>query len=181
MNLIFVFIELFFGFRENSLALISDAFHNLADVSALILSWLGFYLSHKRNSIRFSLYAAIINSTILILGCLWVFYEAIEKFNAPVVPAGKTLMLVAGVGFFINFYSAKLFHQDLHHDLNIKSAYLHLMGDAAVSLGVVMTGLILMFVNWTWLDSVVSIGISAVILMTTTKLLRQAFKELRVF
>ena len=179
LNLIFVCVELFFGFREDSLALISDAFHNTADVSALILSWLGFYLSRKRDTNRFSLTAAIINSTVLILGCLWVFYEAVEKFNAPAAPAGKILMLVAGIGFFINFYSAKLFHHDLHHDLNMKSAYLHLMADAAVSLGVVLTGLILLFVKWSWLDSVVSIIISAVILLTSVKLLRQAISQLR--
>jgi cobalt-zinc-cadmium efflux system protein len=179
VNLLFVVIEFYYGYKINSLALISDAFHNLTDVFALALAWIGYCLTQSKKNKKYSLYSALFNSLILILGSLWVIYEAIQRFNHPEVPAPKIMMLVAGIGFFVNFFSAQLFHKSLHSDLNMKSAYLHLMGDAAVSLGVVVTGAVLLFYNWAWLDPVVSFVISAVILIPAVQILKSSVLKLR--
>lgn len=179
LNLLFVFIEIYYGYVVNSLALISDAFHNLTDVFALLLSWLGYYLSQKNKSKKYSLYTAFFNSTVLILGCVWVVIEAIERFKTGYVPVASTMMIVASVGFIINFASAKLFHAGLHDDLNMKSAYLHLMADAAISLGVVLTGVLIYFFSFHWIDPVVSILISIVIIVPTIKILKESYVKIR--
>lgn len=179
LNLLFVFIEIYYGYIVNSLALISDAFHNLTDVFALLLSWLGYYLSKKNKSKKYSLYAAFFNSSVLILGCIWVVVEAIERFKTGHVPVASTMMIVASIGFVINFVSAKLFHVDLHDDLNMKSAYLHLMGDAAISLGVVLTGGLIYFYSSHWIDPVVSIVISIIIIVPTSKILKESHIKIK--
>lgn len=179
-NLLFVAVEFFYGYKINSLALISDAFHNLTDVFALILAWLGFYLTQSKKNPKYSLYSAFFNSVTLILGSVWVAIEAIQRYNNPQIPAPKVMMLVAGIGFFVNFFSARLFHENLHTDLNMKSAYLHLMGDAAISLGVVLTGLILLFFDWAWLDPVVSFIISVIILVPALQILLASIKKLKL-
>ena len=179
LNLAFVFVEFFFGYKIDSLALISDAFHNLTDVFALILAWIGYYLTQSKNNPKYSLYSACFNSLTLVLGSVWVIYEAIQRFNQPEVPAPKIMMLVAGIGFLVNLFSAQLFHKSLHSDLNMKSAYLHLMGDAAVSLGVVVTGAVLLFYNWSWLDAVVSFVISVVILVPALRILTTSLKKIK--
>lgn len=179
LNLLFVFIEIYYGYVVNSLALISDAFHNLTDVFALLLSWLAYYLSKKNKSKKYSLYAAFFNSVTLILGCVWVIIEAFERFKTGHVPVASTMMTVASIGFVINFVSAKLFHADLHDDLNMKSAYLHLMGDAAISLGVVLTGALIYFFSSHWIDPVVSILISVIIIVPTSKILKESHNKIK--
>lgn len=179
LNLLFVFIEIYYGYVVNSLALISDAFHNLTDVFALLLSWLGYYLSKKNQSKKYSLYAAFFNSAVLILGCVWVVVEAFERFKTGHVPVASTMMVVASIGFVINFVSAKLFHVDLHDDLNMKSAYMHLMADAAISLGVVVTGALIYFFSSHWIDPVVSILISLIIIVPTVKILKESYVKIK--
>lgn len=179
LNLLFVFFEIYYGYRVNSLALISDAFHNLTDVFALLLAWLGFYLSQKNKSKKYSLYAAFFNSSVLVLGCVWVIVEAFERFKTGHVPVASTMMIVASIGFVINFISAKLFHVDLHNDLNMKSAYLHLMADAAISLGVVLTGAVIYFFSSSWIDPVVSIVISLIIIVPTIKILKESYLKIK--
>ena len=179
LNLAFVCVEFFFGYKIDSLALISDAFHNLTDVFALILAWIGYYLTQSKNNPKYSLYSAFFNSLTLVLGSVWVIYEAIQRFNQPEIPAPKIMMLVAAIGFLVNLFSARLFHKSLHSDLNMKSAYLHLMADAAVSLGVVVTGAVLLFFNWAWLDAVVSFVISIVILIPALRILSTSIKKIK--
>ena len=179
VNLGFVGVEFFYGYKIDSLALISDAFHNLTDVFALILGWLGYYLTKAKQNPKYSLYSAFFNSMTLVVGAIWVIYEAFERFNQPEIPAPTVMILVAAVGFFVNFFSARLFHKDLHGDLNMKSAYWHLMGDAAVSLGVVATGIILYFYSLPWLDPVVSLIISLVILIPAIKLVYESSQQLK--
>jgi cobalt-zinc-cadmium efflux system protein len=178
-NLFFVVVEFFYGYQIDSLALISDAFHNLTDVFALVLAWLGYYLTQSKQNLKYSLYSALFNSATLVLGSLWVIYEAVQRFNHPEIPAPKVMILVASIGFFVNFLSAKMFHKNLHADLNMKSAYLHLMGDAAVSLGVVLTGILLLFYQWTWLDPVVSFVISLVIMVPAVQILVASIRKLK--
>lgn len=163
LNLFFVFVEIYYGVASNSLALISDALHNLTDVFGLVLAWLGIILARKATTKKFSIYAAFINNSLLMLSSIWVICEALERYRAGHIPMAMTMMIVAFIGFLINIFSAKLFH--LHqHDLNVKSAYLHLMADAAVSLGVVITGGIIYYKAVFWVDPAISALISIVII-----------------
>lgn len=174
LNLVFVAIEVYFGSSSHSLALISDAVHNLTDVFGLIIAWLGYRLSKKPRAGKYSIYAAVLNTSLLIVTSLWIIVEAYQRYLLQVTPAAMTVIVVAGVGFFINLFSAKLFHQDHHHDLNIKSAYLHLMADAAISLGVVLTGIIIYFKSIFWIDPLISTVISFVIIFGTWSFFKES-------
>ncbi len=179
LNSLFVAVELYYGYAIGSLALISDAFHNLTDVFALLIGWLGYSLSQRSASKKYSLYAALFNSCVLLLGSFWVIYEAIERLKSPAIPAANTMIIVASIGFVINFISAKLFHKDHHHDLNMKSAYLHLMADAAISLGVALAGVLIYFYSINWIDPVFSLVISIVIIYGSAKILFESITQLR--
>ena len=179
LNLLFVFVEFYYGYVVGSLALISDPFHNLTDVFALLIGWLGYSLSKKSKSKKYSLYAAFFNSSVLVLGSFWVIYEAFDRLQKPEIPMASTMILVATMGFVINFVSAKLFHKDHHHDLNMKSAYLHLMADAAISLGVALAGVLIYFYSVSWIDPVFSILISVVIIYGSTKIFWESVQQLK--
>ena len=179
LNLLFVVVEILYGFSSQSLALISDAFHNLADVFGLVLAWMGVVLATSTRGKKFSIYAAVINSALLLLGSLWVIKEAFERYHNGIQPQAQTMIIVAFIGFLINLASARLFHKDHHHDLNVRSAYLHLMADAAISLGVVVTGLIIYFKAAYWVDPAISFVISIVIICMTWPLFKEAVNMLR--
>ena len=180
-NLIFVGIEFYYGFVSQSLSLFGDALHNLGDVFALALSWLGFYLSRTKGTDKlsfgfkkFSILAAFFNAFTLIVTSGYIIFEAIKRFQNPQAQNSLIIMAVAGVGFVINLSTALLFHKDHKHDLNIKSAYLHLLGDALVSLGVVLAGAIIYYKHWLYVDPVVSVIIAAVILAGTWGLFKES-------
>jgi len=179
LNLLFVFIEIYYGYVIDSLALVSDAFHNLTDVFALLIGWLGYELTKRSAAQKYSLWAALFNSSVLWLGSFWVIYEAIDRLKNPEMPVAKVMIIVASVGFVVNFISAKLFHKDHHHDLNMKSAYLHLMADAAISLGVAVAGVIIYFYSVNWVDPVFSILISFVIIYGSGKIVLESLDKLR--
>ncbi len=175
----FVVIEFYYGYLVNSLALYSDAFHNLTDVFGLLVGWYGYHLSVKKNSKKYSLYTAFFNSMLLVLGSVWVIYEAIERLQKPELPVASTMIVVSLIGFVINFFSAKLFHVDHHHDLNMKSAYLHLMGDAAISLGVTLAGVLIYYFSILWIDPAFSIVISIVIMVSSFKIIRESYTAIK--
>lgn len=179
LNLFFVMIELYSGYAVNSLALLSDAFHNLTDVFGLLVGWYGFYLSQKKKSKKYSLYTAFINSSLLVVGSVWVIIEAFERLQNPQAPLATVMIFVSLIGFVINFVTGKLFHHDHHHDLNMKSAYLHLMGDAAISLGVTLAGVLIYFFAINWVDPVFSIIISGVIIFSSYKIIRESFLAIK--
>ncbi len=179
LNLLFVFIELYYGYVVDSLALISDAFHNLTDVFALMVGWLGYELTKRSTATKYSLWAALFNSSVLWLGSCWVIYEALQRLKNPELPVATVMIAVSSVGFVINFVSAKLFHKDHHHDLNMKSAYLHLMADAAISLGVTIAGVLIYFYSINWIDPVFSIVISIVIIYGSGKIVFESLKRLK--
>src|SRR3954469_19891283 len=144
LNRGFVFIEAIVGLSIRSLSLLSDAGHNLADVASLALSLLAFKLLRVKSNQRFTygyrkttVLVALFNSVILLLSLGAIVYEAVQRSLHPEPLPGKTIAIVAGIGIAINFLSALLFHKNKEHDLNIKSAYLHLMSDAVVSAGIV--------------------------------------------
>lgn len=179
LNLGFVFIEIYFGWIHNSLALVSDAIHNLTDVFGLLLAWLGYALSKTVHTKRVSIYAALINSGLLLVSSCWVIFEAYQRYYAQEAPVAITMMIVAGIGCFINFTTARFFHRDHHHDLNIRSAYLHLMADAAISLGVVLAGALIYYTSQNWVDPVLSAVISVIIIVSAWGLFTEAFNMLR--
>lgn len=181
LNLVFVIVEVGAGFFTKSLALLTDAGHNLSDVGSLGLSLLAFRLARLRPGGRFSygyqkftVLASLINALMLLLVAGGIGYEAVRRFSAPPQVPGLTVAAVAAVGILVNATSAWLFHRDQEKDLNVKGAYLHLLADAAVSAGVVVAGLAMYFWSQWWIDPAISFLILAVILWSTWGLLRES-------
>jgi cobalt-zinc-cadmium efflux system protein len=184
LNMLFVVIEAFYGWRVNSLALLADAGHNLSDVAGLVLAWGGALAGrlipdarHTYGWKRATILAAFANALLLLVAIGALAWEAIGRLLAPpalVGAQGTTIMLVAGVGILINGATALLFMRGREHDLNIRSAFLHMAADALVSVGVVLVGVLTLWRAWPWLDPLVSLAIGAVILIGTWDLLRQS-------
>jgi cobalt-zinc-cadmium efflux system protein len=183
LNLIFVLIEVAVGLAINSLALLSDAGHNLADVVALALSMLAFRLMKVRSNSRYtygyrktSILIALFNTMFLLVSIGAIVYEAVHRIFNPMPTAGDTIAVVAGIGILINSVTALLFLRDKEKDLNIKSAYLHMIIDALISAGVVAGGIIIYFTQWYWVDSVFSIMVATIILFSAWRLLRSSLR-----
>jgi cobalt-zinc-cadmium efflux system protein len=178
INIIFVAVEALFGFFSNSMALIADAGHNLIDVLALVFSWIAVILSHRQPTLKFTygfrrstILIALLN-TILLLGAVaFILYETVQRINNPVKIDAKSVMIVAAIGIVVNAFTAWLFMKGEKHDLNIRSAFIHFVADALVSLGVVVAGVIIAFTGIQWIDSLVSFAIIAVILYSSYNLL----------
>jgi cobalt-zinc-cadmium efflux system protein len=181
LNLGFVVIEVLYGLAAHSLALISDAGHNLSDVFCLLLAWGAMYLTRsaptKRRTYgwrRSSILAALINAVILLVVVGGITVEAIRRFAHPEEVSGGTVMAVAAIGIVINTISALLFMSGRKRDLNLKGAFLHMAGDAAVSVGVVIAAFAIRMTGWHWLDPAASLAIGAVIVWGTWGLLRES-------
>jgi cobalt-zinc-cadmium efflux system protein len=179
LNLIFVVIEAGFGFLSNSVALIADAGHNLSDVLGLVFAWTAMYLGRRPPGARFtyglgrsSVLAALANAVLLLLACGAIAWEALGRLASPPAVAAGTVMGVAASGIVINGTSAWLLHAGSHGDLNRRSAFIHMLGDAAVSVGVLLSGTLIMFSGWSRIDPIVSLLIVAAILVSTWGLLR---------
>lgn len=184
LNFLFVLIEGFFGFYSNSLALIADAGHNLSDVGGLILAWGASYLSTLKPTQRFtyglrrsSIMAALLNAVILLIAVGAIAIESFYRLNRSSAELQSTVMIwVAVVGIVINTVTALLFIKGRHNDINIKGAYLHMAADAAISAGVVLTGVLILLTGWSWLDAVVSLLIAAIIAFSSWSLLSESFR-----
>jgi len=181
LNSVFVVVEFAYGLIANATALMADAGHNLSDVLGLLLAWGAALLAKKVPSDRYtyglrssSILAALANAVFLLVACGGIAWEAIQRFSAPPAVAGLTVTLVATVGIVVNGLSAWLFVKGSKGDLSIRGAYLHMAADAAVSLGVVVAGIAMMFTGWYWLDPVISMVIVAVIVIGTWGLLRES-------
>lgn len=180
-NLSFTLVEALLAFKADSVGLLADAGHNLSDVLGLVLAWAASYLVTKRASARFSygyrrttILAALINAVVLILASLFIAFGAIKKLLEPAPVAVEVVILVAALGILINGGSALLFLKQSHHDLNIKGAFLHLAFDALVSLGVVISGVVLFYTSAYWIDPIVALAIVGLILTLTWRMLRDA-------
>ncbi len=181
LNTVFVGIEFFYGFLANSTALMADAGHNLSDVLGLMLAWGAAMLTKRAPGGRYtyglrssSILAALLNALLLMLACGAIGWEALHRFANPAPVQGMTMSVVAGIGVLVNGFSAWLFMAGSKDDLNIRGAYQHMAADAAISLGVVVSGVAIIFTGWTWLDPAVSIVIVLLILVTTWGLLRES-------
>ena len=181
LNAGFVIAEVVYGLAAHSLALISDAGHNLSDVFGLLIAWGATYLAktlptkHRTYGWRrSSILAALVNAIVLLIVVGGISAEAIRRIAHPETVAGGTVMAVAAVGVIINTVSALLFMAGRRRDLNIKGAFLHMASDAAVSLGVVLAGLAIRATGWHWLDPAVSLAIGVLIILGTWGLLRES-------
>lgn len=181
LNLGFVLIEGVFGVLANSLALIADASHNLGDVLGLLLAWGAAVLARLQPSPRFTyglrsstILAALTNAALLLVITGGIAWEAVLRFRNPSPIDAPVVIWVAAVGVLVNTATALLFMSGRKHDMNLRGAYLHMAADAAVSLGVVVSGLLTLATGWSWLDPVVSVAIVTVILVGTWGLLRDA-------
>ncbi|MGN6800999.1 MAG: cation diffusion facilitator family transporter [Ginsengibacter sp.] len=182
LNSLFVVIEAIIGFSIHSLSLLSDAGHNLADVGSLALSLLAFRLLKIKSNDKYTygyrkttILAALLNGVILLISIGAIAYAAIDRFYNPVPLPGKTIAWVAGVGIVVNFVTAYLFMKKQQHDLNVKGAYLHMLADGMVSVGIMIGGFLIYFTGLQWIDPVISIIIAIVILIGTWGLLKESF------
>lgn len=181
LNLMFVLIEAGYGLVAHSLALIADAGHNLSDVVSLLLAWGASVLAGKLSTEKrtyglrkVTIMASLIGAVLLLLALGGISWEALNRFMQPQPVAGKVIILVAAIGVAINTITALLFVSGQKHDLNIRSAFLHMAADAGVSLGVVLAGVIIMLKGWLWVDPAISLAIVVVILAGTWSLLRDS-------
>jgi len=181
LNVAFVLAEFLFGIRAHSLALVSDAGHNLSDVLGLSLAWAGVVLARRGPTPRrtygmrrFSILAALANASILLVAVGAITVEAIARFYHPEPVAGRRVIIVATIGIVINTGTALAFMRGRKHDLNVRGAFLHMLGDAAASAGVVVTGLLPSVTGWLWLDPAVSLLLVALILWSTWGLARDS-------
>lgn len=183
INIIFVIVEIFYGFQVHSLALLSDAGHNTMDILNLIFSWIALWLSTKKNTDtytywykRASILSSLVNAILLIITALYLIYEAFQHIISPVETVGTTMMIVAGIGIFVNGFSGWLLMKWWEEDINVKSAYLHLLWDALVSFGVVIGGAIIYYTGYTIVDPIISVIVSIVMIASVINLLKNSIR-----
>ncbi len=183
LNLLYTFIEYAVGYRINSLALLSDATHNLSDVASLFISLIGMKLSQKAATQLYtygykksSILASLINALLLMYIVVRICIEACERLANPPEMVGSAIMITAFIGVIINAASAFLFYKGQHSDINIKGAFLHLIVDALVSVGVIISGAIVYFTGWHIADPISSFIVAIVILVSTWGLLKESMK-----
>ena len=181
LNVGFVIVEAVFGVMSDSLALLTDAGHNLSDVLGLLLAWGAATLAKRRPSprrtygfSRATIIASVFSGMLLMGAVGAIGWEAVNRLVEPAQPAGKTIMIVAAIGVVINTVTALFFLSGKDHDLNIRGAFLHMAADAIVSFGVVISGALILFYGMNWIDPVISLVIAAVILLSTWSLLRDS-------
>jgi cobalt-zinc-cadmium efflux system protein len=181
LNLGFTLIEAGYALFANSMSLLADAGHNLSDVFGLLLSWGANWLLTKPANKQYSygykktsILAALSNALLLVLATGMIAYESILRLFHPTPIIEKVIIIVAAIGIAINGSTALLFIKNSHEDLNVKSAFIHLASDALLSLGVVVTGVIVLFTQWLWLDPVVGLFLAVTILIGTWNLLRDS-------
>lgn len=182
LNAAFIVVEVIFGFRANSLALLADAGHNFSDAIGLVMAWAAWWLGRKGPAPSFtygyrgaSIMAALLNSLLLLVAIGGVVWEAVQRLLAPEPAQGVIVMGVAAGGILVNGVTAWLFTQG-QSDLNIRAAFLHLLSDAVVSAAVVVAGFVMMMTGWAWLDPALGLVVSAVIVWGTWGLLSDAVK-----
>ena len=180
LTLAFVILEASAGYFANSLALLTDAAHNLTDVIALGLSWFAIRLTSQPANAqktygyhRAGILVALLNSTTLVLISIGIFYEAYHRFISPPEVQSNILIGVGLIAVVINLVTALLVHRGSESDLNLRSAFVHLMGDVISTVGAVIAGVIIYFTNANWLDPLVSVLIGFLILYNAWGILRE--------
>ena len=183
LNVAIVVVQAVYGVIAHSTALLADAGHNLSDVLGLLLAWGATWLVARRPSARYtfgygssSILASLANAGLLLFACGVIVAEAIGRLMNPAPVAGLVVFVVATVGVVVNGFSAWLFMRGQKEDLNIRGAFLHMAADAAISAAVAISGLVILYTNWTWLDPVMSLFVVAVVVVGTWGLLRDSVR-----
>jgi cobalt-zinc-cadmium efflux system protein len=183
LNIGFVIVEVTAGFLANSMALVADAGHNLGDVLGLLMAWGASVLVKRRPTLRFTygfgsstILAALANAVLLLVAVGAIALEAVQRLIEPTPVVGSTMIIVATIGILINGFTAWLFASGGDRDVNIRGAYLHMVADAAVSLGVVFVGIGVLLTGWNWLDPLVGLIIAAVIVWGMWGLMRDSIR-----
>ncbi len=183
LNVLFIIVEVITGIINNSMSLLTDAGHNLSDVASLALSLIAFRLAKKKSTEKFTygykkttVLAALFNAVFLLIAIGILGFESVHRLLNPETVKGNVIAWVAGAGIVINIITALMFFRNRHRDLNIKSAYLHMMSDALVSAGVVAGGILIVYTGWYWIDPVIGLIIMIVILIGTWSLLADSFR-----
>jgi len=183
LNFAFVLIEAIIGLAIHSLSLLSDAGHNLADVASLAMALIAFRLMKVKPNEKYTygykkttILVALLNAAVLLLSLGAIGYEAIHRLMSPEPLPGKTISIVAAIGIVVNGVTALLFLRGKDSDLNIKSAFLHLLSDAIVSAGLVVGGIIIYFTGMYWIDAALSILVALIILFSTWQLLKDSLR-----
>ena len=178
INLAFTGIEILYGFLSNSMALLADAGHNFSDIITLLFVWFSILLSRLKPNFRFTyglrrttIISALMNTVILLTAVYIIISRAVVRFNANIEVHSHTVIIVALVGIFVNGFTAWLFKTKKDTDLNIKSAFVHFIADAVVSMGVVFGGIVIALTGYFWVDSLVSLLVACFILYNTWDLL----------
>ena len=181
LNVVFVIVEVIYGWRAGSLALLADAFHNLSDVGGLLLAWAGLAAArlapndrHTYGWRRGSILASFANAVLLLVAMGSLSWEAAHRLRTPVTIDGWTVVMVAAIGVIVNAATAALFFRGRTGDLNIRAAFLHMAADALVSIGVMAAGALSLWFAWGWLDPVVSLIVAAVVVAGTWSLFRDS-------
>lgn len=181
LNTVYFLVEMLSGLFIGSSALVADAAHNASDVLSLVLAWFAIWLASRKSSHKYTygmrrstILASLVNGILIVVAAGWILWEAIEKFQNPVVIPGRIVLIVASVGLVVNTGTALMFMKGQKEDLNIRGAFLHMAADALVTLGVLIGGIVMMYSDAYWVDPVLSIIIVGVILWSAWGLLKDS-------
>lgn len=183
LNLIFVIAEFTAGYISRSVGLMSDAGHNLSDVASMALALMACILATRHATGKYTygykkstILVSVANAIILIAAVGVIIFESIEKIVRPVEVEGEWIIIVAGIGVIINGFTTWLFNKDKGRDLNIKATYMHMLADTLVSIGVIVSGVIIKFTGWNIIDPIIGLVIAAIILYSTWDILKDSIR-----
>jgi cobalt-zinc-cadmium efflux system protein len=183
LNAIFVVVEIIYGIKANSIALVADAFHNVSDILSLVISWLAIILARIKPSHKFTygfknitIIVAFINTFWLLILCGGIGWESMERFHSVREVDVKTVMIIASIGVLINGITALLFLLENQEDINIRGTFLHLASDAGLSFGVLVSSIIISYTSWNWLDPLMCLFIIMIIILTTWGVFKESIK-----
>jgi cobalt-zinc-cadmium efflux system protein len=185
LNLIITIVEILGGLVSNSLALLSDAAHNLGDTFAVMLAYIANLISHKEATEkktfgykRVEILAALFNAVLLIVITIYLFIEATHRFYSPEPVKGLLMMIVASIGLLANLAAVLLLKKDSHHNLNVRAAYMHLLSDTVSSVAVIVAAILIYFFKIYWIDPLITIVIGLYIVKEAWSIMREALQIL---
>lgn len=188
LNFIITIAEVIGGILSNSLALLGDALHNFSDAVAVFIAYLANKISRRKSTPtktfgykRIEILAALFNAVVLMVICIFLFVEAIKRFSQPQEIKGVLMFVVASIGLAANLIGMLLLHKDANYNLNIKAAYLHLLGDTLSSVLVIISGIFIIYFKWYWIDPLITIAIGLYILKETFQILKETINILMQF
>jgi len=177
----FIVIEFAAGLKAQSLALLSDAGHNFTDSLALGLAWFAFYLQSKPPTasktfgyLRAGVLAGFVNALTLVVLAFFIFVEAYHRFQAPLQVEEGIMIAVAAAGLVVNLAVMWALHAESHHDLNIRGAFVHMLGDALSSVGIIIGAVAIVYTGYAWIDPLLSVLIGVLILWSGWDIIREA-------